>query len=135
MPNHDQPANHMPSAERGGFVALAVLAAAVGVGAALLLAPEEGSKARQIWKRRTRSRREKRLVAVTGFVVGAGLTALLAPESGAATRKRLGSTLSRIKVGVVGRIERLRQSDAPQSAQDPPVRSLQELGRDSDNVF
>jgi gas vesicle protein len=46
---------------------------------------------------------------LTGFLIGAGLAALLAPESGGATRKRLGSTLSRIKVGAVERIERLRQ--------------------------
>ena len=36
-----------PAGERGGFVALAVLAAALGAGAAVLLAPEEGGKTRE----------------------------------------------------------------------------------------
>jgi len=66
------------------------------------------------------------------------LAALLAPESGGATRKRLGITLSRIKVGAVERIERLRQrqADAPApTAEENPVRSVQELGRDPNSVF
>src|SRR5687768_5611541 len=93
-------------AGRGGFVALAVLAAAAGAGAAMLLAPEEGSKTRKrvgeglrslrgdaastiaqlqrdIGRRKNQSRREKRLIALTGLLVGAGIAALLAPESGA----------------------------------------------------
>ena len=122
---------HTPSGERGALVTLAVLAAAVGTGAALLLAPDAGSRARQ---RAGRGRQEKRLTALAGFLVGAGLTALLTPESGPATRKLLGGTLSRIKVGAVDRIERLRQKDAPEPAENP-VRSLQELGRESNDVF
>ncbi len=119
--------------ERGGFVTLAVLAAAAGAGAALLLAPDAGSRARQ---RGGRGRRETQIVALAGFLVGAGLTALLTPESGPATRKLLGGTLSRIKVGAVDRIERLRQTDAPTPAPaENPVRSVQELGRDSNDVF
>jgi gas vesicle protein len=130
MPNHDQPTESPSPAERGGTVALTVLAAAVGIGALLLLAPDQGSRS----KRRKKSRRQSGFVAA-GFVAGAGLTALLAPETGAATRQRLRSTLSRIKVGAVDRIERLRQSEAFPATQDPPVRSIQELGRESDNVF
>jgi gas vesicle protein len=122
---------HAQPRERGGFVTLAVLAAAVGAGAALLLTPDAGSRARQ---RVGRARREKRIIALAGFLVGAGLTALLTPESGPATRKLLGGTLSRIKVGAVDRIERLRQTDAPAPAENP-VRSVQELGRDSNDVF
>jgi gas vesicle protein len=117
--------------ERGGFVTLAVLAAAIGAGATLLLTPDEGSRARQ---RVGPGRGEKRLIALAGFLVGAGLTALLTPESGPATRKLLGGTLSRIKIGAVDRIERLRQNEAPQPAENP-VRSLQELGRESNDVF
>jgi gas vesicle protein len=131
MPNHDQPTQSLSPAERGGTVALTVLAAAVGVGALLLLAPDQGSSS----SRRKKSRRQSGFVAVASFVAGAGLTALLAPENGAATRQRLRSTLSRIKVGAVDRIERLRQSEAFPATEDPPVRSIQELGRDSDNVF
>jgi len=122
---------HTLRRERGGFVTLAVLAAAAGAGAALLLAPDAGSRARQ---RVGRGRREKRIIALAGFLVGAGLTALLTPETGPATRRLLGGTLSRIKVGAVDRIERLRQTDAPAPAENP-VRSVQELGRDSNDVF
>jgi gas vesicle protein len=122
---------HTLARERGGFVTLAVVAAAVGAGTALLLAPDAGSRARQ---RVGRGRGGKRLIALAGFLVGAGLTALLTPESGPATRKLLGGTLSRIKVGAVDRIERFRQNDAPEPAENP-VRSLQELGRESNDVF
>lgn len=146
--------------DSGGFVALAVLAAALGAGAAVLLAPDEGSKTRErvgrglrnlrgdaaervgqlqreIRRRRNQSRREKRIVAVAGLLVGAGIATLLAP-GGAETRSRLGGTLSRIKVGAVDRIERLRtRPDEPEAAseQDREVRSVQELGRDPNTVF
>lgn len=147
-------------AGRGGFVALAVIAAALGAGAAILLAPDEGSRTRQrvtqglrsiggeaagtiaqlqrdLRRRRAQSSREKRAMALAGLFIGAGLTALLTPESGTATRRRLGGTLSRIKVGTVDRIERLRQrgesGEAP--AESRPVRSVQELGRDPNTVF
>src|SRR3954449_11467469 len=99
MPNIDDVS---PREGHGGFVALAVLAAAAGAGAALLLAPESGSRTRQrvggtigqlqreIRKRQSRSGREKRIFAVAGLLVGAGLAALLTPESGPTTRKLLG---------------------------------------------
>jgi gas vesicle protein len=148
--------------ERGGFVALAVLAAALGAGAALMLAPEEGARTRErvgrglrslrgeaaetiaqlqheIRKRRRQSRRGKQIVALAGLLIGVGVTALLIPESGAATRKRLGGTLNRIKVGAVDRIERLRQRQGETAGdtgeESPPVRSVQELGRDPNDVF
>lgn len=144
----------------GGFVALAVIAAALGAGAALLLAPESGARTRrrvgqglrsiggeaagtvgqlqrELGRRRNQSRREKRLMGLAGFLVGAGLAAVLNPESGPATRERLAGRLGRIKVGAVDRISRLRRSeeaDQP-SAETPSVRSVQELGRDPDTVF
>lgn len=147
--------------DRGGFVALAVLAAALGAGAALLLAPDEGAKTREkvgrglrslggdaadtiaqlqreVRKRRNQSRREKRIIALAGVLIGAGVAALLSPESGADTRRRLGGTLSRIKVGAIDRIDRLRERSAEaatETASDQPVRSVQELGRDSNTVF
>ena len=116
----------------GGFVALAVLAAALGAGAAVLLAPEEGAKTRkrvrkgleslrgdagetiaqlqkEIRKRRNQSRREKRIIALSGLLIGAGLASVLAPSSGPETRRRLGGTLSRIKVGAIDRLDRLRE--------------------------
>lgn len=150
-----------PAGERGGFVALAVLAAALGAGAAVLLAPDEGGKTRlrvgrglrslrgeaaetvaqlqrDIRRRRNQSRREKRIIAVAGLLIGAGVAALLAPESGAQVRRRLGGTLGRIKVGAVDRIERLRQREgqpASDEAEKGEVRSVQELGRDPNTVF
>jgi gas vesicle protein len=124
-----------PAGERGGFVALAVLAAALGAGAAVLLAPDEGAKTRErvsrglrslrgdaaetveqlrreIRRRRNQSRREKQIIAVAGLLVGAGVAALLTPERGAQVRQRLSGTLGRIRVGAVDRIERLRQGEA-----------------------
>jgi gas vesicle protein len=133
MPNHDDPKSteQLPPEERGGFVGLALLAAAVGAGAALLLAPATGSR-----KRRDHSRREKRIIALAGVLVGVGLTALLTPESGPATRKLIGGTLSRIKVGAVDRIGRLRQPDTDEAEPaENPVRSVEELGRDPNDIF
>jgi gas vesicle protein len=150
-----------PSGDRGGFVALAVLAAAVGAGAAVLLAPEEGAKTREkvgrglrslggdaaqtiaqlqreVRRRRNQSRREKRIIALAGVLIGAGLAALLSPESGSDTRRRLGGTLSRIKVGAIDRIDRLREQSAEPNAEttgDKQVRSVQELGRDPNSTF
>jgi gas vesicle protein len=125
--------------ERGGFVALAVLAAALGAGAAVLLAPDEGAKTRkrvgqglrslhgdaagtvaqlrrEIQRRRNQSRREKRIIGVAGLLIGAGVAALLAPESGQQVRRRLGGTLGRIKVGAIDRLERLRQAEGEASS-------------------
>ena len=110
-----------------GFLALAVVAAAAGAAAALLLRSER--------RVRTEGRRQPTAAAVAGFLVGAGLTALLTPESGPATRKSLSSGLSRLKVGAIDHIERLRLSKTPASPEPPPVRSVQELGREPDSVF
>lgn len=153
--------NDSRAGNRGGFVALAVIAAALGAGAAVLLAPDEGAKTRkrvgrgfrtlrgeaagtiaqlqrEIRRRRNQTQREKRMIAVVGLLVGAGLAGLLAPESGADARKRLSGTLGRIKVGAIDRIERLRQASVespPESREEHPVRSIQELGRDANGVF
>ena len=146
-------------AGHGGFVALAVIAAALGAGVAILLAPEEGARTRrrvtqglrsiggeaagtiaqlqrEVRRRRDRSRREKRVMALAGLFIGAGITALLTPESGTETRHRLSGTLSRIKVGTVDRIDRIRQrSGQTDEESERPVRSVQELGRDPNSVF
>ena len=140
---------------------LAVLAAALGAGAAVLLAPDEGSRTRQrvgrglrslrgdaaariaqlqreLKRRKSQSRREKRMIALAGVLIGAGAAVLLTPR-GAEVRTRLGGTLSRIKVGAIDRIERLRahrRSDAAQDSEEGrQVRSVQELGRDPNTVF
>ena len=150
-----------PAGERGGFVALAVLAAALGAGAAVLLAPEEGGKTRErvgrglrslrgeaaetvaqlqreIRRRKNQSRRDKQLIGVAGLLIGAGVAALLAPESGAQVRRRLGGTLGRIKVGAIDRIERIRQrEDQPASSQgdEQEVRSAPESSGDANTGF
>jgi hypothetical protein len=129
MAHHGNP----ETPERGGFIALAALAALVGAGAAILFAPAEGAKPRR------QSRREQQLAGLAGLVVGAGLATALMTESGSATRKKLGGALGRIKVGAVDRIDRLRQRSrdsregAPPAEQ--PVPTVQELGRDPDSVF
>lgn len=135
-----------PVAERGGFVALAVLAAALGAGAAILLAPDEGGETRkrvgrglrslggdaadtvaqlrrEIRRRKNQSRREKQVIALAGLLVGAGVAALLTPERGAQVRQRLSGTLGRIRVGAVDRIERLRPRE---ENAEPPTASVAE---------
>ena len=152
--------NGVSDGERGGFVALVVIAAAVGAGAALLLAPETGATTRkrvgrglrsfrgeaaetigqlqrEIRRKRHQSRRENRLMGLAGLLIGAGLAAVLTPESGPATRQRLGSTWSRLKVGTVDRIDRVRtrQESGEPGVQPDSVRTVQELGRDPNAVF
>src|SRR5918994_5736917 len=96
---NQEPVEGAKGADRGGFVALAVIAAAVGAGAALLLAPNEGEQTRtrvgrglrsigseaagtlaqlqrEIHRRRHQSRREKRIIGLAGIFIGARLSAL-----------------------------------------------------------
>jgi gas vesicle protein len=144
-----------------GFMALAALAATVGAGAAILFAPEEGAKTRkrvgrrleslrgeaagtvtylqrELRRRRRQSRRDRQIAGLVGLAIGATIATLLTSERGSTTRKKLAGTLSRIKVGAVDRIDRLRQSSErvePGRPEETPVRSVQELGRDPDSVF
>ena len=150
------------TANRGGFLALAALAATLGASAAILFAPDEGTKTRErvgrrlqslsgeagatitylrreLRRRRRQARREKELAALTGFLIGAGLTGYLVTESGTSTRRKVGDTLTRMKVGAVDRIDRLRHRSEGVTSEsqnnEQPVRSVQELGRDSNSVF
>jgi gas vesicle protein len=129
--------DHASAGERGGFVALAVLAAALGAGAAVLLAPNKGSRTRKHFGGSNQSRRERRIIAVAGLLIGAGVAALLVPESGPQVRRRLGGTLGRLRVGAIDRIERLKleREEVTDQAGKQKVRSIQELGRDPNNVF
>jgi len=104
--------------EGGGLLGLALFALAVGAGAAMLFAPAEGAKTRQIvgerlkglkgdagealervqrelGRREARRRRERRSSALLGLAVGAGLAALLTPESGPEVRRRIADRLRR----------------------------------------
>src|SRR5512147_291350 len=97
---------------RGGFLGLALVAMAVGAGAALLFAPVEGAKTRELvgerlrdfrgdaegaiarvqrelGRRDARRRRERRSSALLGLALGAGVAALLLPQSGPETRRKL----------------------------------------------
>jgi hypothetical protein len=159
--NHELDIDTGSREDSGGFVALAVLAAALGAGAAVLLAPDEGSRTRkrvrqglrtlkgdaasriaqlqrEIRRRKNQSRREKRMIALAGVLIGAGVAALLSP-GGAGVRTRVGGTLGRIKVGAIDRIDRLRSQSgeaADQASEEAgQVRSVQELGRDPNTVF
>jgi hypothetical protein len=150
------------ASDRGGFVALAALAATLGAGAAILFAPEEGAKTRkrvgrrleslrgeaagtigslrrELRRRGRQSRRDQQVAGLTGFVLGVGVAALLLTDRGSSARQKLSGTLGRIRVGAVDRIERLRQRSEARNQQggseDQPVRSVQELGRDPDSVF
>jgi gas vesicle protein len=159
--HHELDSNTGSTEDSGGFVALAILAAALGAGAAVLLAPDEGSRTRkrvsrglrslkgdatarvvqlqrELKRRKNQSRREKRMIALAGVLVGAGVAAVLTPR-GAEVRTRLGGTLSRIKVGAIDRIDRLRaqsgERESEASEESRQVRSVQELGRDPNTVF
>jgi gas vesicle protein len=128
------------SAEGGGSIGLALLAAAIGVGAALLFAPIEGSRARQflggelkdlrgdaskvlgrlqreVRRRRTQDRRRAQLAAIAGLAIGAGLTALLTPTSGPEARRRI--------------TDRLRTADKTESTSAATT----EAGRSAEQVF
>jgi gas vesicle protein len=132
MPDSDSLETQDSSSGSGGFLALALIAATAGAAAAILLTPERGLHGRKAERKR---RRDQGSIAAAGFLVGAGLTALLTPESGWETRRILSSTLGRMKVGAIDHIERLRLTKVPSTPEEPPVRSVQELGRDPDNVF
>jgi hypothetical protein len=151
-------ANGARGSGRGGFVALAVIAAAMGAGAALLFSPGQGANTRrlvgrglrnirgegartiaqlqrEIRRRKNQSRRDKQLIGFAGLLIGAGLAAMLTPESGPAARQRLGSAWGKIRVGTVDRIERLRRPSQGVGSESQPVRNVQELGRDPNTVF
>ncbi len=126
--------------EGGGSIGLALLAAAIGAGAALLFAPTEGARARQLLggelrdlrgdaskvlgrlqrevrRRRTQDRRRAQLAAIAGLAIGAGLTALLTPASGPEARRRI--------------TERLRTAEKKESA----GQATTEAGRNAEQVF
>jgi gas vesicle protein len=127
------------SSEGGGSFGLALLAAAVGAGAALLFAPTEGARARELLggeirglrgdaskvlgrlqrevrRRRTQDRRRAQIAALAGLAIGAGLTALLTPTSGPEARRRI--------------TDRLRTAEKKESAG-----ATTEAGRSAEQVF
>ena len=125
---------------RGGLFGLALVALAVGAGTALLFAPAEGAKTREVvgerlrdfrgeaesaigrvqrelHRRDARRRRQRSTSALIGLAVGAGVAALLLPQSGAETLRQLSAKLRRRKGDMeeaVDRVVRESQSE-PQS--------------------
>lgn len=85
------------------------------------------------------------LSATMGALVGAGVALLLAPESGPRTRQRLSAKLQQFKGDASTRWRAHRTSRRSSEngfgdpgndpAGDPLVRTIQELGRDSNQVF
>jgi gas vesicle protein len=115
----------------GGFLGMAV-----GAGSALLFAPADGARTRELVtgglrgirggaetalqrvqhelsRREERRRRQRRMSALMGLAVGAGLAALLVPESGPNTRRRLVERLKRRKDEVVSEAERVVREPMP----------------------
>jgi gas vesicle protein len=122
--------------EGGGLLGMALFALAVGAGAAMLFAPAEGAKTRQIvgerlknlrgdagealervqrelGRREARRRRQRRSSALLGLAVGAGLAALLTPESGPQVRRRIADRLRRAEE-VVPDIDRVVREPQPE---------------------
>jgi len=122
---------------RGGLLGLALAALAVGAGSALLFAPAEGAKTREVVSERLRGvrgeaqrafervqrelghrearrRRQRRSSALLGLAVGAGLAALLLPQSGPETRRQLSATLKRRKNELEESVDRTVREPQPE---------------------
>jgi gas vesicle protein len=125
--------------DSNGFLGMALLALALGAGAALLFAPAEGAETRklvggrlrdirggaesaiarlqqELGRRETRRRRERRTAALLGLAAGAGLAALLTPASGSDTRRRIAHTLGRGKAELEETAESTMREAQPQPA-------------------
>ena len=121
---------------QGRVLSLALVALAIGAGAALLLAPAEGSRTRavvgerlrdirgeaegalsrvqrELGRREARRRRERRSSALLGLAVGAGVAALLTPVSGPETRQKLSAALRRGKEQADEAVERVVREPQP----------------------
>ncbi|HEX3275363.1 MAG TPA: YtxH domain-containing protein [Gemmatimonadales bacterium] len=104
--------------ERGGLFGPALLALALGAGAAMLFAPAEGAETRRLvgsrlkdWRggagdalervqrelgrREAQRRRQRRTSALMGLAIGAGVAALLTPRSGPEVRQRIADRFRR----------------------------------------
>ena len=122
----------------GGLLGLALVALAVGAGTALLFAPAEGAKTREVVgerlrdfrgeaesaigrvqrelrRREARRRQGRRSSALIGLAVGAGVAALLLPQSGAETRRQLSAKLRRRKGDVEEAVDRVVRESQPES--------------------
>ena len=89
---------------------------------------------RRVGRRRRRSAGPLVLAALAGALVGAGIAVLLTPRSGADTRRLLRGRPGRITTGAVELFGDERDA-AEAGIGHVPVRTVQELGRDPDQVF
>jgi gas vesicle protein len=120
----------------GGLLGLALMALAVGAGTALLFAPAEGARTREVvggrlrdfrgeaegaftrvqrelGRRDARRRRERRSSALLGLALGAGVAALLLPQSGSETRRKLSEAWQRRKSDVDEAVDRVVREPEP----------------------
>ena len=120
----------------GGFLGPAILAMALGAGAALLFAPADGARTRKIvggrlrdlrggaesalariqhelGRREARRRRERRSSALLGLAVGAGLAALLMPKSGPEIRQRIAARIKHDRREIRDEVERVVREPQP----------------------
>lgn len=121
---------------RRGLLGLALVALAVGAGTALLFAPAEGARTRELvgsrlrdvrgeaesaftrvqrelGRREARRRRERRSSALIGLALGAGVAALLLPQSGPETRRKLSEAWQRRKGEVEEDVDRVVREPQP----------------------
>lgn len=121
---------------RGGLFGLALVALAVGAGTALLFAPAEGARTREVvgsrlrevrgeaesaftrvqrelGRREARRRRERRSSALIGLALGAGVAALLLPQSGPETRRKLSEAWQRRKREMEEDVDRVVREPQP----------------------
>jgi gas vesicle protein len=121
----------------GHLFGSALLALALGAGAAMLFAPAEGATTRRLvgsrlkdWRggaeeavervqrelgrREARRRRERRTSALIGLAVGAGVAALLTPRSGPEVRRGIADRLRREPSDQVAEADRVVREPQPE---------------------
>jgi gas vesicle protein len=122
--------------EHGHQLGSALLALALGAGAAMLFAPVEGAKTRRLvgsrlkdWRggaegalervqqelgRREARRRQRRTSALMGLVIGAGVAALLTPRSGPEVRRSIANRIRREDTDEGAEVDRVVREPQPE---------------------
>ncbi len=86
-------------------------------------------------RRRGRSSGSLVLAVIAGALLGAGAAVLLTPHRGEDMRRRLRSRLGHITTGAMDLWGGDNADDEDGQSGRVPVRTVQELGRDPDQVF
>ena len=123
--------------EHGHLLGSALLALALGAGAAMLFAPAEGAKTRRLvgsrlkdWRggaedalervqrelgrREAQRRRQRRTSALMGLVIGAGVAALLTPRSGPEVRRSIADRIRREDTDEGAEVDRVVREPQPE---------------------